>query len=172
MPIVSCDLCGNSFYKKPSQIKGGIHNYCSSLCSHNARKSGAIINCYLCGKEVYKQHKAITKSKSKKNFCSRTCTLKWHNFEFKEENHGNWRGGEASYKKILKRSDIKVQCLLCNSIDQRILCVHHIDKNRKNNSIKNLSWLCRNCHHLVHNYKEVSINFNLILQDKEYAKKM
>jgi predicted HNH restriction endonuclease len=27
-----------------------------------------------------------------------------------------------------------------------------VDKNRKNNKIKNLIWLCRNCHFLIHNY--------------------
>jgi predicted HNH restriction endonuclease len=31
--------------------------------------------------------------------------------------------------------------------------VHHIDKDRTNNTLKNLAWLCHNCHYLVHHDK-------------------
>jgi len=34
------------------------------------------------------------------------------------------------------------------------LIVHHIDKNRNNNGIENLIWLCQNCHYLVHHYTD------------------
>ena len=30
---------------------------------------------------------------------------------------------------------------------------------RKNNSVSNLIWLCHNCHHLVHHYKNETKNF-------------
>jgi 5-methylcytosine-specific restriction endonuclease McrA len=45
-------------------------------------------------------------------------------------------------------------CKRCGTEDKRVLEAHHIDSNRKNNTIQNLVWLCRNCHHLVHNHKE------------------
>ncbi|MBI4281264.1 HNH endonuclease [Candidatus Uhrbacteria bacterium] len=38
--------------------------------------------------------------------------------------------------------------------NNRVLLVHHIDENRKNNVLSNLVWLCRNCHFLVHKYNE------------------
>ncbi|MHA1267983.1 MAG: HNH endonuclease [Candidatus Helarchaeota archaeon] len=39
---------------------------------------------------------------------------------------------------------------MCGIVDDRVLAVHHIDSNRRNNSPGNLTWLRRNCHYLVH----------------------
>lgn len=44
----------------------------------------------------------------------------------------------------------KIICNRCHSDDIDILCVHHIDKNRKNNSYENLETLCANCHYKIH----------------------
>lgn len=41
-------------------------------------------------------------------------------------------------------------CTLCKTEDKRVLATHHIDRNRLNNSVNNLAWLCHNCHFLVH----------------------
>lgn len=160
MPFVNCRICKISFYAKPSWIKNGCGKYCSRICSSSGRKTGKIIPCFLCGKDTYRQLKAIKNSKSGKNFCSKGCALKWHNYEFKENNHGNWKSGEFAYKRILQRSGIKAKCLLCGTSDSRIICVHHVDRNRKNNKLENLSWLCRNCHHLVHKYKDAANKFS------------
>ena len=93
------------------------------------------------------------RSKSKKHFCSVLCSNIWHGKEFSREKHPNWKGGEFSYKDALKRHDVLKQCVLCGKSDQRILAVHHVDRNRKNNKLENLMWLCHNCHFLVHHYK-------------------
>lgn len=53
---------------------------------------------------------------------------------------------------MLGRNKIPKICTLCKTEDSRILAVHHIDKNRRNNDLKNLIWLCHNCHFLVHHY--------------------
>jgi predicted HNH restriction endonuclease len=50
---------------------------------------------------------------------------------------------------------------LCGKDDKRIIAVHHIDKNRSNNKLKNLAWLCYNCHFLVHHYSEIREKFLL-----------
>jgi len=68
------------------------------------------------------------------------------------ENHPNWTGGEFASRGILERSNKKMTCVHCGIIDKRVLTVHHKDINRKNNKIKNLIWLCQNCHHLAHHY--------------------
>ena len=70
------------------------------------------------------------------------------------ENHPNWTGGESAGRGILERSNQKVVCSNCGIFDKRVLTVHHKDSNRINNKIANLVWLCQNCHHLVHYYKE------------------
>lgn len=68
--------------------------------------------------------------------------------------HSNWKGGEYTYKNILLKSKSSKICKLCNKKDARILSVHHINCNRKNNKINNLVWLCFNCHFLVHHYEK------------------
>ena len=42
------------------------------------------------------------------------------------------------------------QCDMCEEIDETNLIVHHKDRNRKNNKIKNLQVLCKNCHLIEH----------------------
>ena len=50
----------------------------------------------------------------------------------------------------MKRYGKMEMCGICKISDKRVLVVHHVDSNRKNNTFKNLMWLCRNCHCLVH----------------------
>ncbi len=64
--------------------------------------------------------------------------------------HSNWKGGVHVYRKLLERSGVKKACLLCKIENEMVLVAHHIDHNRSNNTTDNLTWLCMNCHHLVH----------------------
>ena len=68
--------------------------------------------------------------------------------------HANWTGGQSTYKNVLLRSSVSRICRRCKTRDYRILTVHHIDKNRKNNHLRNLIWLCHNCHFLIHHYNK------------------
>lgn len=54
------------------------------------------------------------------------------------------------YRKILTRIKKPMSCVLCKIKDKRVLAAHHVDGNHRNNHENNLSWLCHNCHHLVH----------------------
>ena len=47
---------------------------------------------------------------------------------------------------ILERDDY--MCVMCGSVKK--LNIHHIDKNSKNNSIRNLVTLCHKCHMFAH----------------------
>lgn len=150
MPIVSCKLCNKEFYGKPYFLKIGQAKYCSSACQYKARKQGKNIKCDVCGTETYKQLKQLEKSKSGKFFCSKSCQTIWRNHEFVGPKHANFVHGGASYKSVLNRHKIPQICNLCGTDDSRVLAVHHIDQNHKNNNLKNLAWLCHNCHFLVH----------------------
>ena len=167
VPQVSCKICLKEFYAKPSWLARGHGLYCSRTCQDLGRKTGKVIACSLCGKEVYKQNKAI--EKSAKLFCTKACSLKWHNAEFAEEKHGNWKSGAFVYKKILKRRGVRPICFLCRKDDERIIVAHHIDENRNNNNLNNLVWLCRNCHHLVHNYSDNKKIFSVLIQKRQNA---
>lgn len=96
--------------------------------------------------------KFIKKSKSGKFFCNKSCQTIWRNKYFSGSKHPMWKGGIHSYRTAIKRFGKKTQCKLCNIKDIRLLAVHHLDKNRKNNKKENLIWLCHNCHHLVHRH--------------------
>lgn len=82
--------------------------------------------------------------------------MSWKNsHELIGENHGNWKGGEGCYRNIMRRADTPPICHDCGNNDRRVLLVHHIDRNRKNNKLSNLRWLCRNCHYIEHKGKTV-----------------
>ncbi len=159
MANITCSLCSKKFYRKPSQIKRCKNSFCSTKCQHETRKNGQWIKCFVCKKSVYKQARYLLRSKNDKYFCGWVCSNKWHGLEFAGEKHPNWITGEFAYRNILLKTKTNKICFFCGNKDAKVIIVHHIDKNRKNNNLKNLTWLCRNCHHLVHNYEDVSIKF-------------
>lgn len=150
MPIIACKLCKTLFNKKPSQISLYKNHYCSANCSYKARRKGKIMFCHVCGIETYKIQKALKNSKSGKFFCGKSCQTKWRNQEFIGSKHSNWKNGRSAYRSVLSRNKIIKICTLCRTSDERVLAVHHIDKDRLNNDLANLAWLCHNCHFLVH----------------------
>ena len=150
MAIVACKICRKNFYAKPSQLSNDSGIYCSSRCHHLGLRNGKTVKCSICQKEVYRALNKLERVKSRKYFCSKSCQTTWRNTEFVGEKHANWKHGKSAYKSILKRYKVDKICTLCGSGDTRVLAVHHIDENHGNNTLKNLSWLCHNCHHLVH----------------------
>lgn len=154
MPKIKCKVCKKEFYAKPSHLKRGWSNCCSIKCRTQRQKIGEFVNCEICGKGIWKTPKDFKKSKSGKFFCSKSCQTKWRNVQYSGENHALWQGGEYVYRDLMLNSNNKQICNKCGEKDLRVLVVHHLDKNRKNNDISNLVWLCRNCHHLVHKHNE------------------
>src|SRR3989344_2401236 len=154
MPQVQCKICEKGFYAKPNLLKRGWGKYCSRDCKRQGQLNGTYIKCAICSKEAYKTKLGLARSKSKNYFCSKSCQTIWRNtIVYVGEKHSNWTGGEhIEYRDRLRNSGIKQYCRICGTKDKRILCVHHLDKNRKNNELENLTWLCYNCHYLVHHY--------------------
>lgn len=159
MVRVSCKCCQKEFEAKPSWLKKGHGIYCSNECSFKSRKQGKTVTCAICGKETYKQRRALQRSKSGKFFCGKSCQTVWRNNEYIRDKHPNWKGGTHSYRLDMLKNGPDPMCILCKSTDTRTLAVHHIDENRKNNEIENLAWLCHNCHHLVHHHKDERAKF-------------
>lgn len=148
--MVKCVECGKEFYAKPFWLKKGWGKYCSSKCQHAGMRTGNEMPCHICGRITYKQEKDLKRSKSGLYFCSKSCQTKWRNQLYTGEKHTNYTTGLYSYRSVLNRNKIPKICKLCQNADIRVLAVHHIDKNRENNKLKNLAWLCHNCHFLVH----------------------
>lgn len=159
MPSVLCKICLNKFYVKPFHQNKGWGIYCSKTCQSKGQRTGQIHECYICKKPTYKNLNTVIKSETGKFFCSKSCQTVWRNTNYSGNNHSNWKGGKASYRKILSRADVEEICAKCKNQDKRILAVHHKDKNRDNNLVSNLVWLCHNCHYLVHHHKDESEGF-------------
>lgn len=156
MPQVKCKICQKEFYVKPSHKKLGWGKYCSIKCGSLGKRKGKFVICEICGQETWKQPKALKISKSGKFFCGKKCQTIWRNKHYVGKLHSNWQGGEFTYYRVMKESNISPKCKLCGIDDKRVLIIHHKDCNRKNYNIENLIWLCRNCHYLVHN-KDVKV---------------
>jgi len=154
MPIVKCKICSTEFYVKPSQQKLGYGKYCSVKCQVEGRKKGKFVYCTICNKKTWKRPKALKHSKSGKFFCGKSCQTIWRNKFYSGDKHPNWQGGEHQhYRSFMLKGNTKQICKICGNKDKRVLIVHHLDENRRNNNIANLIWLCCNCHYLVHHYK-------------------
>ena len=160
MPRVACETCDKVFYAKPSHIKKGWGKYCSRQCQYLGQKTGKSYPCFVCRKPAYKTPKDLARSKSGRFFCSKSCQTVWRNSTlYVGKNHGNWNGGTASYRSILTKTNAPQVCAKCSCVDKRVLAVHHKDRNRKNNAVSNLTWLCHNCHFLVHHFKTEANGF-------------
>jgi hypothetical protein len=159
MATSNCTICSKDFYVKPSHLKVGWGKYCSKKCQFNGQKTGSSLVCHLCKKPIYRTLKSIARSKSGAFFCSKSCQTIWRNEQYRGDKHLNWTGGKASYRTALLRSGQKPVCAKCTLDDKRVLAVHHKDKNRWNNDLSNLIWLCHNCHYLVHHDKKEAVGF-------------
>ena len=155
MPKGFCRVCRRGIYIKPSHIQRGWGKYCSKICQSKAQLKGNFVCCGICNKKVWRTPGDFRHSKSGKIFCSKSCSAVWRNKTvLAGPNHVNWKHGESSYRRILLNFGRVKKCGICGITDIRILAVHHIDSNRKNNQLNNLTWLCHNCHHLVHHHKK------------------
>lgn len=151
MPNALCKICQAEFYVKPSHQARGWGLYCSVSCRSKGQLLGSTRTCHICGSSIYRSKAQHKHSKSGKFFCSKSCQTLWRNSEFIAEKHPNWNGGINAYRNILLRSESEKACVACGIQDLRVLAAHHLDHNRNNNNLKNLVWLCLNCHFLTHN---------------------
>ena len=155
----SCILCQKIFETKLFYVKKGQGKFCSAACQYTAARKGKVVPCAICKKEIYRKPHLLKLSQSGKYFCSKSCQTLWRNGKYIGIKHANWKDGLYAYRSVLSRHGVSKICRLCKTDDARVLAVHHIDQNRKNNKVDNLAWLCHNCHHLVHHHAEAKEKF-------------
>lgn len=157
MPFQFCIICAKQFRTRPSFIKVGWGRYCSMSCKGKDQKNGKIVFCSTCGRDVYRTPRDFSrKKKSKRFFCNKSCHAVWKNKTlFVGSGHPLWKSGHAAYRAIMLRGDVVPKCNYCGFDDLRALLVHHIDRDRRNNNLRNLQWLCHNCHYLEHGGKTI-----------------
>ncbi len=116
------------------------------------KRNGVLVPCSFCGKEIYRAEWRFKRSKNL--FCSKSCNAQFR----KKELASRWQGGKSfeeygaefdnSLKEQIRFRD-KYQCQMCGCSqleNGRQLDCHHIDYDKKNNSVDNLIALCHKCH--------------------------
>lgn len=154
MVLRACEVCNKEFNTKPCFVRRGHARFCSRACHHASMKTGELVACGTCGKNIYRKPRLLRLAKNKKYFCNKSCQTVWRNQIYIGPNHKSWKHGRSSTasRSALTRTQKKEECEVCNTNDARVLAVHHIDRDRTNNTADNLVWLCHNCHFLVHHY--------------------
>jgi predicted nucleic acid-binding Zn ribbon protein len=144
-PNTTCTICGKDIYKRPIQIKKNSGKvFCSMSCfGFSCRRENP---CVVCGKMIL--------GGLHKKTCSRSCSninrtgIKYH--------IGSPRDNVKS-QRALKVKLIKIRgekCERCGYSKVEILQVHHKDRNRSNNDLKNLELICPNCHYEEHHLEK------------------
>jgi len=149
-----CLRCGNQFFTETKYIKRGHGKYCSPTCAVRNRpkkKHRANKTCAQCGVRFYRQPSHLNKSKSGYFFCARAC-------KDIAQSHGggvvaiqpSHYNGRNVYREIARRN-YESRCVACGyDRSDKVLQVHHIDKNRNNNKPSNLAIVCPTCHREIH----------------------
>ena len=152
--IKNCIHCNKEIYVKPNHHARGWGKYCSKKCQAIYQyTTGQYYECGTCNNKVWRAPARKKKTKSGLFFCNKSCAAIYKNKDLHGNTHPCWNGGKSTYREKMIKSREEQICSNCKNTDTRILIVHHIDQNRNNNELPNLTWLCRNCHWLVHNYK-------------------
>lgn len=148
-----CLRCNKPFITETKYIKRGHGKYCSQDCAHKSKLKKVHkpnTTCAQCGNTFYRPPSHLKKSKSGYLFCCRACKDQAQQAGGIVDIRPKLYTGRSSYRQIARRAHGKV-CIACGyDRSNRVLQVHHIDKNKHNHSPENLAVLCPTCHREIH----------------------
>lgn len=116
-------------YKEKQQIK--VDKQYGAIKDHNKL-------CEKCGQPFVWTGRRKTKAFDRARFCSRSCANSRQDY---------WDKNISNYRTVAFKHN-KKECVICGF--DKIVEVHHIDENNKNNSPENLIPLCPNHHRMYH----------------------
>lgn len=129
--------------------------YCSKDCYNGCRRKERTINCVYCDKE-FLRHGASGR------FCSEPCRGKHYTGE-NNPTYNNYLTTSSGYlrysaqhRKYAGEYVHRIEWMnhhdtrKCNRCERDVEHIHHIDRDKLNNSIDNLEGLCKNCHAQEH----------------------
>ena len=141
-----CKKCGEEFYCTPARIRQSIaHNVTIGYCSRSCYdKLGANNPFY------GKKHSALSiikmgESPTRYRFPAGTDNPNFVRFG---EEYG-FKGSHLNWWRRKLHKEVGV-CERCGFSDNRVLEIHHKDRNRGHNTRENLELLCPNCHAIDH----------------------
>lgn len=152
---INCDTCREFYFERLDRIFNKKYNkhYCSKECQKNRESTKTLVEfqCAFCSKLGLRNPNKFKNSKSGLFFCNRLCKDSAQKMggiaEIMPPHYGT---GTANYRKLAFES-FEPKCNICGyNKYSAVLDVHHKDKNRENNDIDNLEFLCPTCHREVH----------------------
>lgn len=150
----SCDNCSTEYRKQKRLAEGAPQEHlCSRKCYYdyvNPNNVRTTLQCAHCKISFTRATSKTYGSKSGLYFCSREHKdLAQSYLEAIQPLHYGTGNGTYGYRdKALKL--LKHECVCCGYSNVNALEVHHKDRDRTNNEISNLEFLCSNCHTLEH----------------------
>lgn len=136
-----CQDCNHQWFANPSTFLYRSNCECPN-CGEHSPNNRIEVKCTYCGKIIFRRPCEIKSNQSGKFYCSRECGNKDKANLMQTQDSKNYR-----LKAMNKYSH---ECICCGwNEDERILEVHHIDENRENNDIENLTILCPTCHRKI-----------------------
>ena len=152
--IKECLTCEQEFEAPMKEVRRGFGKYCSITCSANRVrefKNFPNTECGYCG-EMFFRMPSKKVSKSGVQFCKPVC----HNLASRLEGGiaavrpRHYGTGKAGYRKKAFREKPRI-CEICGYRRfPEVMHVHHVDRNRDNNTLENLRVLCPTCHAVEH----------------------
>ncbi len=143
-PNTKCLICSKPVYKRPAEIeRNGGRVFCGQVCyGISCRKEKP---CTVC--------RTLILASANKKTCSRKCA-NIHRTGIKYKiNRPRDKVKNIRSLKIRLLHQRGGTCEVCTYDISKILEVHHIDRNKENNELKNLKLLCPNCHSEEHHLK-------------------
>lgn len=146
-----CKFCKNPLYRKPKYLASRSMVFCNRICMGNYHKfvscKSEIKPCNFCGKEIKKTIRQLRLSKKGLHFCNNKCKNIF--IARIKRDYENPKDHRSRRHRIISESNN--QCQKCKyNEDVRMLDLHHVDGNHKNNNWSNLRCLCVWCHNLHH----------------------
>lgn len=161
-----CTTCSKCFVRYKSQIKNPDKPFCSKSCFDEHRRFTSIVKkCLRCETEWVAPHGQSKEYRRK--FCSQTCknTYLSERYTGKRKNTiKGWRMTTQGYVEVFKpdhpransQGYVKRMVLAMEEKIGRVLndkeVVHHIDKNKTNDSPENLMLFSSNAEHIGYHY--------------------
>lgn len=153
----SCRRCQKVYQPKP----GNTGIYCSQECFYAVRRSVKVqLQCHHCRQNFWRTEWQVTTQPTK--YCSRECYWQtligtggplWQggrSFEPYPPGFNNWL--KATVRK--RDNHCCTNCGKTETENQQKLSIHHIDYDKANISIDNLTSLCRSCHSLTNHNRD------------------
>ena len=171
-----CAQCGEEILIRVNRLKP--LNFCSRACGARysgahptpamqgrwaKRKTGQELPCQVCGALTYLTAARLLRLESgevKLTFCSPSCASSYYSSRRIGPLGGNWKGGVSIYPRAFKEARVVVlerdghQCQGDGPHSGRME-IHHLDGDKHNTDVANLTTLCAKCHKRIHRWCRV-----------------